>query len=159
MPAFRITASPANPGLHLYPLLCLDPGCLGEVPVSFYPLPFPVATETLSLDELRGSTGGWAKIRRASEYCLSTFSLQNTHHLFSTGLPSACQCSQASLVPFFNRRWWQAARHRQLKSFKTKKEKASKSWSIPSVEVQSALPFLCWKGSVDHGSNPVNSLA
>ena len=26
---------------------------------------------------------------------------------------------KVSSVPFFNRRWWQAARHRQLKSLKT----------------------------------------
>lgn len=55
MPAFRIAAWPAHPGLRLYPLLYLDPGCLGAVPVSFHPLPFPVATETLSSDELGGS--------------------------------------------------------------------------------------------------------
>lgn len=58
---------------------------------------------------------------------------------------------KASSVPFFSTRWWQAARHRQLRSLKTlllKVEKARKSWSIPpchTVVVQNSLHFYVGK--------------
>lgn len=100
MPAFRIAARPAHPGLRLYPLLYSDPGCLGVVPVSFYPLPFLVATETWSSAELRGRPGGCTGRRQAAGHCLSTLSLQDNLCLFDIGLPSAWQGSESVFCAF-----------------------------------------------------------
>lgn len=117
MSAFRIAAWPAHPGLRLYPQLYLDPGCLGAVPVSFYPLPFLFAIETWSMAELRGRPGGCTGRRQASGHCFSTLSLQDNPCLFGTGV--LVKTLKVSSVLFFSTRWWQAARHGQLRSLKT----------------------------------------
>lgn len=140
MPAFRIAAWPAHPGLHLYPLLYLDPEWLGAVPVSFYPLPFLVATETWSSAELRGRPGA------ASEHWCSPHSASRTIPASSAlDYQVPAKAPKVSSVPFFSTRWWQAARHlRSLKTLLLKIGKARKTWSSPpyhTFTVQSSLHF------------------
>lgn len=96
-PAFRIAAWPASPGQGSYPLLRLGLGCLGVLPASFHPLPFPVATETLSSRYPRGSRGGggWA----------DEGLLQGS--LLSKRLQPPGQSQQASVIPKCLPRLWE----------------------------------------------------
>lgn len=157
MPAFRIAAWPAHSGLHLYPLLYLDPEWLGAVPVSFHPLPFLVATETWSSAELRGRPG--AALGEGRHQSIASSHSASRTILASSALDyqAPAKATKVSSVPFFSTRWWQAARHlRSLKTLLLKIGKARSSPLMPCSYSAELSTLSCWKAPVDHGNNPAN---
>lgn len=99
---FQDRAWPAIPGLGSHPLPHLGLECLGAVPISFHPLPFPVATETLTSYELRAAQEAGLEDGRLQGSLLSTFTFQDSANTLPLYSKVPAQALQVSCVPFLN---------------------------------------------------------